>query len=309
MKKLLILLALTAFTACGNASEPTEVSETEQTETQEIQETESIAATLSDNPTPTAVTTEVSQEEDNFQRAVDYLVENAPAILGEIVGEEVQLAHADSFIRLPSRRHEGQIFVTADWTPTNANRSWLNEAEFTIEAIFSFSLSTEWAMSVTLQTYNPFGLYDHDWRTRPLNWDWVPGAGIRQQTDHVLDTVPVRIYEPDPDMNWRNFPYETVYLDGTNFAQELGASLGSRIESVWFDGRVMFVNLHLLEPFEMSMGGSMGDILRQHTFEMSLASVPEIDAFVVLVDNVLGHWVGGHGGTFRDVYLVADFWE
>ena len=117
MKKLLILLALTAFTACGNASEPTEVSETEQVETQEIQETENIAAPLSDNPSPTAVTTEVSQEEeevedDNFQRAVDYLVENAPAILGEIVGEEVQLAHADSFIRLPNNR----IFATAEWT-------------------------------------------------------------------------------------------------------------------------------------------------------------------------------------------------
>jgi len=128
--------------------------------------------------------------------------------------------------------------------------------------------------------------------------------------NHALDSVPMRFYQYDWDSD--NFFYEIEYLDGANFAEELAHFAqefwGRQVQNAWFEGRIMYVDVSISDQLHM-LTGSVGELIMLRAFEKSLASVPEIDAFVILVHGTRWNWQSGHGFNFRDVYLVADFVE
>lgn len=77
------------------------------------------------------------------------------------------------------------------------------------------------------------------------------------------------------------------------------------IADVWFVGRIMYVNLHRSEPMRMS-SGTFGEYVMYLSFISSMASVPDIDVLVIMVDGEREATVGGHGMSFRDVYFIDD---
>ena len=124
---------------------------------------------------------------------------------------------------------------------------------------------------------------------------------------HELETVPVRFYGMDGD--WDDVWYHVEYLNGETFSEALAyhtlKHLNRNIVDAWFADQTLYIDLHYSEPEAMS-GGTFGEFVMYSTLVSSMASVPGIDALVILVDGQREATIGGHGMAFRDIYFIDD---
>jgi len=261
-------------------------------------EVEILQAELAEVRKTSILAEETPHEEDVYFLMRQSAYENAAAILREIVGEDVIISPMEDFVVLPNWR----IWVSGEWETGVA--AFTRPA--TIEAIFSY-----WGTDrgIQLEMYTPFG-YAGTWR--PYLQTWQDYGLWRRSHEHALMSVPVRFY----NVYWSAESEETMrytmeYLDGENFSEELARyaekHLNRRITDAWFtrNGRILYVNLHTLEPRRMS-GGTSGETHMYLSLVRTLASVPNIELFVILVDGRSESWVGGHGLSFQDIYFADD---
>jgi len=222
-------------------------------------------------------------------RVIEHILDIAPGRIRELFNEDVAFNPPEEFILLPNNR----ILINGQWVCSHS------EMIYTLEAIFSF---WEWnnEIWVELLSYSPFGW--GDWRTpweSPNIHSWV--------RYHELETVPVRFHWMGGD--WDDVGYDVRYLNGENFTEELvyhaQKYLNRIITDAWFVGRILYVNLHHSEPMRMS-SGTFGEFVMYYTLVSSMASVPGIDALVIMVDGQRESIFGGHGAAFSDIYLVGN---
>ncbi|MCL1997795.1 MAG: hypothetical protein FWG65_03415 [Turicibacter sp.] len=259
-------------------------------------EVEILQAELAEVRKTSILAEETPHEEDVYFHMRQSAYENAAAILREIVGEDVIISPMEDFVVLPDWR----IWVSGEWETGVA--AFTRPA--TIEAIFSY-----WGdRGLQLETYTPFG-YAGTWR--PYLQTWQNFGLWRRSHEHALESVPVRFYSLFWGDVGEEMRYTTEYLDGESFSERLAQyaekHLNRRIIDAWFtqNGRVLYVNLHTLEPRRMS-SGTTGEMEMYLSLLHTLASVPNIEMFVILVDGRSESWVGGHSGSFRDIYFVDD---
>jgi len=222
-------------------------------------------------------------------RAMQYILDVTPERLRCVFDEDVELNASEDFVMLPNNR----ILISGEWVCPHF------ETTYTLEAIFRFWVQDD-EISLSLLSYSPFGWAD--WRDpweSPNRHSWV--------RHHALETVPIRFYEMGA--NWGDFWYNVEYLNGETFSDELAYQalqhLNRIIIDAWFVGRILYVNLHRSEPIRMS-SGTFGEFAMYSTLVSSMASVPGIDALVILVDGQRESWYGGHGASFKDIYLIND---
>jgi len=225
-----------------------------------------------------------------YYLVIQSVLDIAPERLRQVFDEEVELNAAEGFVMLPDNR----ILISGQWFCA------FTEMPFTIEAIFMFWLQDD-EVSLSLLSYSPFGWAN--WRDpweSPNSHSWV--------RYHVLETVPVRFYGMGGD--WDDIWYSVEYLNGESFAEELAyhalKHLNRIIIDAWFVGRILYVNLHHAESTRMS-GGTFGEMAMYSTLVSSMASVPGIDALVIMVDGQREATFGGHGAAFSDIYLICTF--
>jgi len=218
-----------------------------------------------------------------LQRILDI----APERLAYVFNENIELNPPEYFVFLPNNR----ILISGEWFCTHF------EIHHTIEAIFGFWLWND-EINLELRSYAPFGWdgWRDPWHS-PNSHSWV--------RHHTLETVPVRFYGMGGD--WDEIWYNVEDLNGENFAEELAhyafQRLNRRIVDAWFVGTILYVNLHHNEPMRMS-SGTFGEFAMYSTLVSSMASVPGIDALVIMVDGQREATFGGHGATFSDIYLI-----
>lgn len=223
-------------------------------------------------------------------RVIERVLEVAPESLRYVFDEDVELNEPGDFVILPRNR----ILISGQWFCMRTGMT------YTIEAIFSF-----WQhygeIQMRLLSYSPYGWGD-GWRSpwgSPNRHSWV--------RYHELESVPVRFYRMDANSfeAW----YNVEYLNGETFSEELAyhtlRHLNRRIVDAWFVGRILYVNLHHSEPMAMS-SGTTGEYIMYSTLVSSMASVPGIDALVILIDGQREATIGGHGMSFNDIYLIND---
>ena len=222
-----------------------------------------------------------------YYQAIQQILDTAPEKLAYVLSENVQLNPPETFVILPNNR----ILINGQWFCTHC------ETYHTIEAIFSFWIWND-EIQLGLRSYSPFGrgTWRDPWQS-PNEHSWV--------RYHAMDIVPVRFYSMggDRDEVW----YNVKYLSGENFSEELVMYalqyLNRRITDAWFVGTILYVNLHHNEPMRMS-SGTFGEYAMYSTLVSSMASVPGIDALVIMVDGQREATFGGHGATFSDIYLI-----
>jgi len=220
-------------------------------------------------------------------RVIQHILDVAPERLRRVFDENVELNEPESFVILPNDR----IWVSGQWVCHHFGMT------YTIEAIFSFWVQNN-EIWLELLSYSPFGY--RRWRDpyeSPNSHSWV--------RYHELEIVPVRFYGMGGE--WHEVWYDVEYLSGAAFSEELAyhalKRLNRRIVDAWFVGRILYVNLHHSEPMAMS-SGTFGELVMYSTLVSSMASVPGIDALVILVDGRREAEIGGHGLPFKDIYLV-----
>ena len=223
-------------------------------------------------------------------RVIEHVLEIAPERLRDVFDEDVELNEPGDFVILPRNR----ILISGQWFCIRTGMT------YTIEAIFSFRQHYG-EIQMSLLSYSPFG-WGGGWRNpwgSPNRNSWV--------RYHELESVPVRFYSMDANSfeAW----YSVEYLNGETFSEELTyhtlSHLNRRIVDAWFVGRILYVNLHHSEPMAMS-SGTTGEYIMYSTFVSSMASVPGIDALVILIDGQRETTIGGHGMSFNDIYLIND---
>jgi len=221
---------------------------------------------------------------------IRHILDEAPQILRWFFDEDVTLNEPEEFVMLPNNR----ILISGQWV------CFYHERTYTIEAIFSFWIRND-ELRLNLLSYSPFG-----WA------DWIsPWESHNQHAwvrHHELETVPVRFYWMGGDRD--EVGYNIEYLTGETFSEELAYHaqnhLNRRIVDAWFVGRILYVNLHHSEPMRMS-SGTFGEYAMYTTLVSSMVSVPDIDALVIMVNGQREATIGGHGMTFRDIYLINSF--
>jgi len=246
-----------------------------------------------------------AEEEWDSRFLQQAVYENAAAILSEIVDTEVLItADFEDFVVMPNRN---LIWLFGEWESDVLG-------EVTIEAFFRFWGAEMGVIAIELVMYSPFG-WGAGWRTHLPNWQDL--GSWRRSREHALQSVPVRFYWVD----WggsEEMLHVTEYLDGENFSEELiryaEMHLNRRITDAWFtdNGRILYVNLHFIEPMRMSSGTS-GEMSMYHSLLQSLASVPNVELLVIMVDGMREPEFGGHGANFRDIYFTdeidfVDWW-
>jgi len=231
--------------------------------------------------TPTIIT------DPSYAQVIEHILHYAPDILTQAWGTEVTLSPPEEFVILP----DNHILVRGQWTCYHTGMT------ITMDAIFHYSVGWDGWTVIRLMLYAPVGW----WSESFTPWhapDWQPRY-------HTMETVPVRFYDMCPNTfeSW----YVTEYLSGETFAEELAyfayMHLDRIISDVWFTGRLMYINLHPSEQRRMA-GGTTGETIRYSTLVDSLSSVPDIDAFIILINGHPGVYFGGHGFHFSDVYLI-----
>ena len=222
---------------------------------------------------------------------IQRILDEAPEKLRQVFDEDMELNTLEDFVMLPRNR----ILISGQWFCSHT------QMPHTIEAIFGFRLWND-VLWLDLLSYSPFGW--NDWRDpwgSPNRHSWA--------RHHELETVPVRFYEVCS--NFEEIWYVVEYLDGEMFSDKLAyytlKHLNRRITDAWFSsrGRILYVNLHHSEPMAMS-SGTTGEFMMYLSLVLSMASVPDIDALVILVDGRREAEIGGHGMSFRDIYLTND---
>ena len=226
-------------------------------------------------------------ENDIHYRVIRLILDYAPKRLREVFDQDIKLDEPDDFVLLPRNR----ILISGEWFCVHTDMT------YTVEAIFNFRLRYD-EIRLSLLCYDPFGR--GEWRN-----PWDSPNKHRWVRYHELETVPMRFYSMGSD--WGEIDYIVEYLNGDTFSEKLAyyslKHLNRRIVDAWFVGRILYVNLHHSEP--MAMGnGTFGELVRYSTLVLSMASVPNIEALVILVDGQREATVGGHGMSFRDVYLT-----
>jgi len=223
-----------------------------------------------------------------YYRAIQLILDRAPEMLGNVFNEDVELNAPEDFIMLPSNR----ILIRGQWFCTHDERS------HTVEAIFRFTLGND-HMSLSLLNYSQYG--------QVLKIPADPGRSSLLVRHHELETVPVRFYEMGGEERGVYLHYDVEYLNGETFSEELAyytlKHLNRRIIDLWFRDRIMYVNLHHREPRRMR-NGTFGEYQRYSALVTSMASVPGIDAFVILVNGHRESNYGSHGASFRDIYFL-----
>lgn len=223
------------------------------------------------------------------ERVIEYVLRLAPERLREVFDEDVTLNPPEEFVFLPRNR----ILVSGQWYCS------VYEIDVTLDAIFSYSLWDD-RLSVSLRSYAPFGRDDWEWGE-----PWYSPNRHWWDREHSLEIVPVRFYDMCP--NTFETTYITEYLSGEAFAGEFAyfayKHLNRIIADAWFVDTILYVNLHRNESMRMS-SGTTGEYIFYRTLLYSIASVPGIDAFVVMIDGWREATFGGHGAAFRDIYLI-----
>ena len=232
---------------------------------------------------------EYEYEIEPYSHIVQHILEHAPAIVRELTGEDVELGSPEDFVMLLNNR----ILV-------NVTRYIGYHFGFeSSEVVFRFWELEGGELQLELVSHG-FGGWWLAGGESPNQWSWV--------RTHELELVPIRFYSPFTEW-FQETEYTTEYIDGANFVEGLvyyaQMHLDRRVMDAWFAGRVLYINLHFDEPLRMG-GGTFGEVMRHDTLVASMASVPGIDALVIMVGGRREAYFGGHGMAFSDIYLVND---
>jgi hypothetical protein len=123
-------------------------------------------------------------------------------------------------------------------------------------------------------------------------------------------TIPIKLFSYDEVNSTHygdeeNFRYMTVYIPEENFLEEAAKLMYLQelfsVDRLWYEGNRIYADLNVIELLRAN-NGSMGGFVRQSTLLRTLASFPDVEEIVVLINGAANLWADHFG--YNAVFTV-----